>query len=135
RSMTIGLARYGSSRLKGDAYFDAVVKGLRHALEPAGYNLLLIATSRLTESFDLVEPIVSGRVDGVVVAGMHTDRAAVADAFRKGAALVHIGRRDFGVDVPVVTTDEVMGLQWALAHLRQHGHRRIAFVAEYLDFE
>lgn len=135
RAMTIGLARYGSSRMQGDSFFDAIVKGLRHALEPAGYNLLLIAPSRLTDSFDLVEPIVTGRVDGVVVAGMHTDRAAVADAFRKGAALVHIGRRNFGADVPIITADESEGLGWAVAHLRGHGHRRIAYVGEHLDFE
>lgn len=135
RSMTVGLARYGSTRLQGDSYFDALVRGLRRALEAAGYDLLLIAPSRLTDGYDLVEPIQSGRVDGVVVAGMHTDRAAVADAYRAGAALVHVGRRDFGAAVPVVTADEVAVLELALRHLRDHGHRRIAFVGEDLDFE
>jgi LacI family transcriptional regulator len=135
RSMTVGLARYGSTRLQGDSYFDALVSGLRRALEPAGYDLLLIAPSRMRDGFDLVEPIASGRVDGVVVAGMHTDRAAVIEAHRKGAALVHIGRRDFGAPVPIVTADEIAGLAWALDHLRSHGHRRIAFVCENLDFE
>jgi LacI family transcriptional regulator len=135
RSRTIGLARYGSSRLQGDSYFDAILGGLRRALEAAGYDLLLIAPSRLTDGFDLVEPMVSGRVDGIVVAGMNTDRAAVAEAVRKGAVLVHIGRRDFGVDVPFVTADEIDGFEWALRHLRGHGHRRIAFVCEEIGFE
>jgi DNA-binding LacI/PurR family transcriptional regulator len=135
RTTTVGLVRYGSSKMQGDSYYDAILTGLRHALEAAEYDLLLFAPSRLANSHDLTEPIVSGRIDGMVIIGTQTDRAAVARAHRQGAAIVHVGRRDFGADVPVVSADEIHGLEDALGHLRQHGHGRIALIAEDLAFE
>jgi LacI family transcriptional regulator len=135
RTTTVGLVRFGSSRMQGDSYYDAILTGLRHALEAADYDLLLFAPTRLADSHDLTEPIVSGRIDGMVVIGTQTDREAVAAAQRQGACIVHVGRRDFGVDVPIVSADEVAGLETALQHLRQHGHQRIALIAEDLAFE
>ncbi len=135
RTTTVGLVRFGSSKMQGDSFYDAILGGLRRALEEASYDLLLFAPGRLAGTQDLTEPIVSGRVDGMVVIGTQTDRAAVADARRQGACIVHVGRRDFGVDVPTVSADEVKGLEEALRHLREHGHERIALIAEDLTFE
>jgi DNA-binding LacI/PurR family transcriptional regulator len=135
RTTTVGLVRYGSSKMQGDSFYDAILGGLRRALEDADYDLLLFAPTRLADSHDLTEPIVSGRVDGMVVIGTQTDRNAVTNAHKQGACIVHVGRRDFGSDVPIVSADEVGGLADALAHLREHGHRRIAMLAEDLSFE
>jgi len=52
-----------------------------------------------------------------------------------GVHVVHVGRRDFGVAVPLISADEVGGIEAALAHLRQHGHERIGLVAEDPAFE
>jgi LacI family transcriptional regulator len=71
----------------------------------------------------------------MVIIGTQTDRAAVAAAQRQGACIVHVGRRDFGIDVPVVSADEIGGLEGALRHLREHGHSKIALIAEDLAFE
>jgi LacI family transcriptional regulator len=135
RTTTVGLVRFGSSKMQGDSFYDAILGGLRHALEQSGYDLLLFAPSRLAGSHDLTEPIVSGRVDGMVIIGTQTDRAAVAEAHRQGAAVVHVGRRDFGVEISTVSADEVGGLEGALEHLRAHGHTRIGMLAEDLQFE
>ena len=97
RTTTVGLVRYGSSKMQGDSFYDAILAGLRRALEDADYDLLLFAPTRLADSHDLTEPIVSGRVDGMVIIGTQTDREAVANAHRQGACIVHVGRRDFGV--------------------------------------
>jgi LacI family transcriptional regulator len=135
RATTVGLVRYGSSKMQGDSFYDAILAGLRRSLEAADYDLLLFAPSRLMDHQDLTEPIVSGRVDGMVIIGTQTDRAAVTNAHKQGACIVHVGRRDFGSEVPIVSADEVGGLADALAHLREHGHRRIALIAEDLSFE
>lgn len=135
RTTTVGLVRYGSSKMQGDSFYDQILGGLRRALEDADYDLLLFAPTRLADSHDLTEPIVSGRVDGMVIIGTQTDRAAVSAAQRQGACVVHVGRRDFGVDVPTVSADEVGGLEGALGHLREHGHAKIALIAEDLAFE
>ncbi|MCC7367065.1 MAG: LacI family DNA-binding transcriptional regulator [Chloroflexi bacterium] len=135
RTTTVGLVRYGSSRMQGDSFYDLILAGLRHALGESDYDLLLFAPGHVAASHDLTEPITSGRVDGMVIIGTQTDRAAVAEAHRQGVAIVHVGRRDFGVEIPTVSADEVGGLETALAHLRGHGHRRIAMLAEDLRFE
>src|SRR3954454_6503769 len=135
RTTTVGLVRYGSSKMQGDSFYDAILAGLRRALEAADYDLLLFAPTRLVGSHDLTEPVVSGRVDGMVIIGTQTDRAAVAAAHKQGVSIVHVGRRDFGVDLPIVSADEVGGLEGALRHLREHGHARIALVGEDLSFE
>jgi LacI family transcriptional regulator len=135
RTTTVGLVRFGSSKMQGDSFYDPILGGLRAALEVADYDLLVFAPSRLADSHDLTEPIVSGRVDGMVIIGTQTDRAAVAAAHRQGACVVHVGRRDFEADVPIVSADEIGGLEEALRHLRGHGHRRVALIAEDLAFE
>ncbi|MGE3271379.1 MAG: LacI family DNA-binding transcriptional regulator [Chloroflexota bacterium] len=135
RTTTVGLVRYGSSKMQGDSYYDRILTGLRHALVAANYDLLLFAPSRVADGHPLTEPVVSGRVDGMVVIGTQTDREAIAEAHRQGAAIVHVGRRDFGVEIPTVSADEVRGTEEALAHLRGHGHTRIAMLAEDLAFE
>src|SRR5690349_14644188 len=134
RTTTVGLVRYGSSKMQGDSYYDMILAGLRRALDDAGYDLLLFAPTRQADGLDLTEPIGSGRVDGMVIIGTQTDRAAVANAHRQGACIVHVGRRDFGADVPIVSADEVGGVEGALRHLREHGHTRIALVGEDLRF-
>lgn len=135
RAMTVGLVRFGSNRMQTDSYFDAILAGLCHALDVADYDLLFFASSRLAGSRGLTEPVVSRRVDGIVVIGASTDREAVAEAHRRGVNVVHVGRRDFGADVPYISADEVRGIEEALNHLRGHGHTRIGLVGEDLAFE
>lgn len=135
RTTTVGLVRYGSSKMQHDSYYEAILNGLRYALDEAGYDLLLFAPGRFEASQDLSEPVVSGRVDGLVVSGTRTDREAVAQAHRHGAIIVHVGRRDFGADVPFVSADEVGGIEHALSHLREHGHTHIGLLGEDLRFE
>jgi LacI family transcriptional regulator len=135
RTTTVGLLRFGSSKMQADAFYDPIMRGLRYALDIVEYDLLLFAPSRLEGSRDLTEPVVSGRVDGIVVIGTQTDREAVAEAHRRGVSVVHVGRRDFGAEVPYISADEIGGIEGALTHLRGHGHARIALVAEDLEFE
>jgi LacI family transcriptional regulator len=135
RTTTVGLVRFGSSRMQGDSFYEAILAGLRQALDDFEYDLLFFAPSRLAGSRDLTEPVMSRRVDGLVVIGTHTDREAVAEAHRRGVNVVHVGRRDFGADVPCVSANEVGGIEEALNHLQTHGHTRIALMAEDLAFE
>jgi LacI family transcriptional regulator len=135
RTTTVGLIRYGSSRMQADSYYDPIMAGLRQALDDGEYDLLFLAPSRIAGSRDLTEPVASGRVDGLVVLGTQTDRETVADARRRGVNVVHVGRRDFSADVPYISADEVGGTKVALDHLAMHGHTRIALVAEHLEFE
>jgi DNA-binding LacI/PurR family transcriptional regulator len=139
RTRTIGAVFFGDSRMatRGvDSFYGAILAGIRHALDRADHDLLLISSGRLGPAHDLAAPLETGRADGLIVLGVETDRAAVRRARAAGAPLVHIGRRDFGrADVPYVSADEPGGMALALRHLVEHGHRRVAVVAEDLAFE
>lgn len=143
RTETVGLLQIGTSPLELATFAGTIETGLHRALEEAGYDLLMFSSARSArrastdrgEMPDLLEAALSGRVDGLVLIGEGTDRAAVAEAWRRGVKLVHIGRREFGADVPYVKVDETTGTGEAVRHLLEHGRRRIAFVGEDLDFE
>ena len=139
RSQTVGVVTFGDSRMGSrgvDSFYDTILAGVRLALDAADYDLLLLSPHRLAGSHDLATPLATGRADALLVLGVDTDRAAVAAARTGGAAVVHIGRRDFGgIDVPYVTADEAGGMALAVRHLVEHGHRRFAVIAEDLGFE
>ena len=139
RSQTVGVVTFGDSRMGShgvDSFYDTILAGVRQALDAAEYDLLLLSPHRLAGTHDLAAPLATGRADALLVLGVETDRGAVAAARAAGAAVVHVGRRDFGpVDVPYVTADESGGMALAVRHLLEHGHRRFAVVAEDLEFE
>lgn len=139
RSRTVGVVTFGDSRMGHhgvDSFYDTILAGVRQTLDSAGYDLLLLSPQRLAGTHDLGAPLATGRADALLVLGVETDRAAVAAARSTGAAVVHVGRRDFGgVDVPYVTADEAGGMALAVRHLVEHGHRRFAVVAEDPAFE
>lgn len=139
RTSTVGVVTFGDSRMGSasvDSFYDAILSGVRQVLDAVDHDLLLLSSRRLAGTPDLAAPLASGRADALIVLGVDTDRAAVAAAAATGAPIVHIGRRDFGpVAVPYVTADEAGGMAQAVRHLADHGHRRLAVVAEDLAFE
>ena len=139
RAHAVGVVTFGDSHMGHhgvDSFYDTILAGVRRALDAAEYDLLLLSAHRLAGTPDLAAPLATGRADALLVLGVETDRAAVASACASGATVVHVGRRDFGaVDVPYVTADEPGGMALAVRHLLEHGHRRLAVVAEDLAFE
>src|SRR4051812_174143 len=67
RTTTVGLVRYGSSKMQGDSFYDAILAGLRRALETAGYDLFLFAPRRPGGRHDPTPPNVRGPGGGMVI--------------------------------------------------------------------
>ncbi|MGO4597215.1 LacI family DNA-binding transcriptional regulator [Terrabacter sp. 2RAF25] len=74
----------------------------------------------------LVRDLVARRVDGLVLMPATTHHGYLATEVRAGLPTVFVDRQPHGIDADSVTVDNVVGARRAVAHLIQHGHRRIA---------
>ncbi|MGW4956307.1 LacI family DNA-binding transcriptional regulator [Nonomuraea sp. NPDC004186] len=127
RSRTTGVA----GLVLADAsnpYFGALARHVERALE--GRDLLTLvgnAGYSAQRQRHLVERFLAAQVDGLVIVSADSvgDVAEVAEAAGVPAVYVHNGPPG----APVAAADNQDAVREAVAHLRGHGHRHIAFLA------
>ncbi|MFB4274470.1 LacI family DNA-binding transcriptional regulator [Nonomuraea sp. MTCD27] len=111
-------------------YFGALARHVEQAL--AGHErLMLIGNAGYSAERErqLVERFLAAQVDGLVIASADAgdDVTVPARAARVPAVYLHNGSTTG--DTPLVTADNEQAVREALAHLRAHGHRDVAFLA------
>lgn len=113
-----------------NALFPPIVRGADSVLSQAGYITLIADTDndpvRERESFAALR---ARQVDGLLVASAQRDDAVIRAAEEAGLPLVLINRRDDRTRLPVVMGDDAQGVEQAVRHLVELGHRRIAHLA------
>ncbi|MBE1587936.1 LacI family DNA-binding transcriptional regulator [Nonomuraea angiospora] len=127
RSRTTGVA----GLVLADAsnpYFGALARHVERALE--GRDLLTLvgnAGYSAQRQRHLVERFLAAQVDGLVIVSADSvgDVAEVAEAAGVPAVYVHHGPPG----APVAAADNQDAVREAVAHLRGHGHRHVAFLA------
>ena len=110
---------------------SALLRGAERAAAARGYTLVLGYVEHETDAAEYVEPLLAGRVDGVLIPFGYADLADVA---------AYLGSRSvpFVACTPVaqnavpparglVGLDNAAGIRQAMQHLAGLGHRRIAF--------
>jgi DNA-binding LacI/PurR family transcriptional regulator len=75
------------------------------------------------------EMMLIGQVDGFILSNTNFDDQRVLALMEAGFPFVSFGRANPGWDFPWVDVDGAAGIQAAVRHLVQQGHRRIAFLA------
>jgi LacI family transcriptional regulator len=78
----------------------------------------------------LAEELLARGVDGLIVAPTGGDQSYLARDRQAGVALVFVDRPPNFLDADVVVSDNAGGAYAAVAHLLEHGHRRIAFLGD-----
>ena len=110
--------------------FPPIVRGIEEVLEPAGYSGLIVNTDNDLKRERLqIESLRSRQVEGLIVATAMLDHPLLAQLSREGVRMVMVNRRPDGVDVPSITPDDATGVELAVRHLAELGHRRIAHLA------
>lgn len=110
----------------------AILRGAERAAAAAGYALVVCDADDFLEGGEASKRLLlGGRVDGLLIAsGESTDPSG--RLFRElqdaRTPLVAVNRRIRGVR-PYVCLDDARGMEVAVAHLAQLGHRRIAHIA------
>lgn len=110
--------------------FPPIVRGIEDVLEPAGYSGLIVNTDNDPQrERQQIESLRSRQVEGLIVATAMLDHPLLAQLRREGVQMVMVNRRPDGVDVPSITPDDATGIELAVRHLADLGHRRIAHLA------
>jgi LacI family transcriptional regulator len=117
-----------------NALFPPIVRGAEEVLTPSGYLTVVAETDndavRERAMFDALQ---ARQVDGLIVASAHRQDPTVQEAAERGVPVVLVNRRDDGAPLPVVLGDDVSGIEQAVRHLVDLGHRRIGHLAGPAD--
>jgi DNA-binding LacI/PurR family transcriptional regulator len=111
----------------GSAYHAELVEELQAAADRRGYDLVLSALTRTRSERDAVETLLDFRCDALVLLGPNASAADLA-ALARLTPVVVVGRRVRAPRVDTVRVADDQGVEAALAHLVELGHRDIAYV-------
>jgi LacI family transcriptional regulator len=110
--------------------FPPIVRGAEQVLSEAGYTLVLTDTDNnaATERRQ-IEQLRARGMDGFIVATARWEDPILDDLADLGIPAVLVNRRSASPRLPYVGGDERTGIQLAVDHLVELGHRRIAYLA------
>jgi LacI family transcriptional regulator len=110
--------------------FPPIVRGVETVLGAAGYNAWIVNTDNdPVRETALVESLRSRHVEGLIVATARLVHPYLEQLAADGLPMVLVNRRMAHAQIPSVTADDAAGVELAVRHLVQLGHRRIAHVA------
>ncbi|WP_246076298.1 LacI family DNA-binding transcriptional regulator [Amycolatopsis cihanbeyliensis] len=141
RNRAAAALRSGRSGLVGlvlpdttNPYFAALGRYLETALIGAG-KLTVTANSDYDAPRQslAVDMLLTAQVEGVVVVSAGGPADPVARALAAGTPAVYVHHRPPGSDAPLIAGDNGAAIAAAVAHLREHGHTEIAFLAGPTD--
>ena len=85
---------------------------------------------RLEREAEFVRALAARRVDGLIVMPVGLDHATLLRERQRGLPMVFVDRRASSLLVDSVVADNRGGVQMAVQHLAEHGHRRIGFLGD-----
>lgn len=114
-----------------NSILEQFLQSMLVAAEKAGYYLLCFPYNpdANTHLATYVELFFTGRVDGFVISSVESNDPRVQFLCQKEIPLVSFGRSNPGLDFPWIDVDGARGIELAVNHLVELGHRRIAALA------
>lgn len=113
-----------------DTVFSTMAQGVDNVLREHGYTLLLSTSSHDPErDAHQLATLRSRRVDGFILAiSEETSPALIAEVRKTTRPIVLLDREMEGTSTDAVLTDYLSGTRDAIAHLKELGHERIAYI-------
>ena len=110
--------------------FPPIVRGIEDVLSGAGFSALIVNTDNDPERERAqIASLRSRQVEGLIVATALVDHPLLGQLHAQGVNLVLVNRRTAALDVPSVVPDDTAGIDLAVRHLADLGHRRILHLA------
>ena len=130
RSGLIGLVMLTEvDELFGDPYYSALVNGIQFGCAEHDLIFAVFPTYSADGRSDVLTPqIAQGLVDGVIVTAVPRSEQLIASLHHRGTRMVVVGRPVDGAGLTRVDVENRRGSATAVAHLLDHGRRRIGFV-------
>jgi LacI family transcriptional regulator len=109
--------------------FPPIVQGIEDALAAAGYVALVANTGNDPgRERDRIAALQAHRCDGYIVASATVDGTTVARLTEAADPVILVNRETGDPSLPSVSSDDRAGIQAAMQHLADLGHRVIAHV-------
>jgi DNA-binding LacI/PurR family transcriptional regulator len=137
RAFALGLVVARPPELLGaDPFFPAFIAGVEIELSRAGHALVLqvVPGNWAAERAGYQRLVGDGRVDGVFLTDLRRDDPRVDLLAGLGVPAVTLMRPATGSPYPAICLDDQPGIDAAVRHLAELGHRRIAHVSGPRDF-
>ena len=109
--------------------FPPIVRGVEHTLDSEGYIAILADSgSKRRSEKALIENMTARHVDGLILAVANRKDPFVDQCIEQGIPLVLVNRTVDKHNVAAVINDDELGIDLAVAHLVELGHRKIAYI-------
>lgn len=109
--------------------FPPVVRGIERTLAAEGYIAILADSDNSQKSEQAIyESMKSRRIDGLILATAHIDDPVVNECVSEQLPVVLVNRTTDGHNVAEVANNDDLGITMAVAHLKDLGHKQIAFL-------
>lgn len=131
RAFSLGLViAQPPRRIAADPFFPAFVSGIETVLVAAGYTLVLqmIGDGPRVAEESYRRLFQERRVDGVFLTDLERDDRRLPLVADLGLAAVAVGPPTDEYPTPLLGSDDRVGIEAAVQHLHELGHRRIGFV-------
>ena len=114
--------------------FPPIVRGIERTLSAAGY-IAILADSDNSQKGEraIFDSLKSRHIDGLILATAHLDDPVVRDCVDEQMPVVLVNRTIDSHEVTEIINNDELGIQLAVSHLLQLGHRKIAFLGGPLD--
>ncbi|WP_432094463.1 LacI family DNA-binding transcriptional regulator [Streptomyces sp. bgisy100] len=111
-------------------YFGALARHVEQALDGRG-KLTLTGNAGYSPDRQehLADKFLAAQVDGLIIVSAEGGADVAAQVKRAGVPAVYVHNQPEDGQAPAVAADNEAAVQQAVAHLRSHGHTRIAFLA------
>lgn len=131
RSFALGLVITRDPEIvTGDPFYPSFIAGVERELAPAGQALVLsVVPDEQAELATYRKLTTDGRIDGVFLTDLRHDDARIGLAQELGLPAVTLGHPEGQSPFPAVSMGDTVGIEQAVDHLVELGHRRIAHVA------
>lgn len=108
------------------------LQGIENVLSTSGYDLVLYNVETVARRDECLRSLPRGeRLDGLLILSLAPTDDEAERLLRLGVPTVLIDA--FHEALPTVTVDDMAGARTAVQHLIDLGHKRIAYVGEYLN--
>lgn len=108
------------------------LQGIEHVLSAGGYDLILYNVETVARRDECLRALPRGeRLDGLLILSLAPNDEEAERLVQQGVPVVLIDA--YHEMLPTVTINDRTGARTAVQYLIDLGHRRIAYVGEYLD--
>jgi LacI family transcriptional regulator len=131
RQLRLGVTGTLGAAVRQLSHVNPVLSALEKAARAA--NLMVLAASTEDDvqlERDIVSSMCRRRFDGIILEPIGEEHDYLLPELDAGLSLVAVDRPVHGLDVDVVLSDNVAGIETAFRHLVQYGHSRIAYIGD-----